>query len=202
MKAKIFVGERESGKTRTANMIAEYVGKEKTEIFFGRGLYNHPFVFSEIKEDTKLIIINDCPENFDYSRFFQVEDNGQNGGDLKFTITREIRGQKTQIIHVPYLIFTTNKLSKKWLEYGASFEGRFEIIQFPLSFSYEILHRTIFDISVNTPYSEKEIHEFMILTGLKIDDVKKVLNDFFIEKNITSLNDINKFIKAGYLKFN
>jgi len=133
MKAKIFVGGRESGKSRTANMIAEYVGIEKTAIFTGKQFNNNRWVFSEIKEDTQLIIIDDCPENFNYSRFFPVEDNRPYGGELKYKITREIPRQETQIIQVPYLIFTTNKLSKKWLEYGASFKGRFEIINFPLS---------------------------------------------------------------------
>jgi len=65
MKAKFFVGGRGSGKNRTANMIAEYVGREKTAILPGRGFNNHPFLFSKIKEDTQLIIIDDCPDDMD-----------------------------------------------------------------------------------------------------------------------------------------
>lgn len=154
MKAKIFVGGRGSGKNRTANMIAEYVGREKTAILPGRGFNDNCWIFSEIKEDTQLIIIDDCLDDFDYSRFFQVEDNRPYGGDLKFTITREIPAQKTQILHVPYLIFITTKLSPKLLEFGDSFDALFEIIRFPLSNTSTLLNQKYGKSNKNTDHGE------------------------------------------------
>ena len=43
------------------------------------------------------------------------------------------RKKYTKTIQVPYLIFTTNKLNPKWLESGASFHARFDVVEFPLS---------------------------------------------------------------------
>ena len=180
MKAKIFVGGRDSGKTRMANMIAEYIGKEKTAILPGREFNDNCWIFSEIKEDTQLIIIDDCLENFDYSRFFQVEDNRPCGGDLKFTITREIPGQKTQIIHVPYLIFITTKLSPKWLEIGASFDARFDIIRFPLSNTSTLLIQKDGKTSKNTDHGEIITKKHAYFTRLMYSIDKELsMNDGF-----------------------
>ncbi|NQU54360.1 MAG: hypothetical protein HQ522_17685 [Bacteroidetes bacterium] len=137
MKAKIFTGAQRTGKTRVANMISEYIGKDKTAFICARRLNGHlsnlPLLFSEIPSNTELLIIDDCPEDFDYSFFFPVEDNRPSGGDLKFTIMKKERGKYPQPIQIPQIIFTTEKLKSCWVESGASFLGRFDIVEFPLS---------------------------------------------------------------------
>lgn len=134
MKAQIFVGDARTGKTRVAQMISEYVGREKTfwiqanEI---RGKYGLKLSFSGIPATTELVIFDDCPKSFDYTKFFCVEDKRPYGGDLEFRFLVEERGKKKREILIPQIIFTTNELDEKWKAYW-SFNARFEIIQFPL----------------------------------------------------------------------
>lgn len=136
MKAKIYTGEPRSGKSRVATMISEHIGKEKTFWISARkirkDLSEIPFLFARISENTKLIIFDDCPPYFDYSFFFPVEDNQPYGGDLKFRITVEEPQKKRREILIPQLIFTTEKLDSKWTDFGASFNARFDIVEFPL----------------------------------------------------------------------
>ena len=136
MKAKIYVGAPRSGKSRVANMISEHIGKEKTFWLSARkmkrDLSDIPFLFAGIPDITELIVFDDCPENFDYSFFFPVEDDRSNGGDLKFRLIVNERMKNQREILIPQIIFTTEKLDSKWTEFGASFDARFDIIEFPL----------------------------------------------------------------------
>ena len=127
MKVKIFVGPECTGKTRVANIIAEYVGIKNTAIIQGaKTSFENPFVFSDIPDDIKLLIIDDCPLDFDYEAFFPMLYDGY---DYTFKIHKHKRGEFRKTILVPYLIFTTNELHEKWL-HQASFTERFEIVDF------------------------------------------------------------------------
>lgn len=134
MKAKIFVGDRATGKTRIAKMISEFFEPGKVAILDGRRFNsNHFFPLQKIPSDTKLLIIDDCPEDFDYEYFFPYNDNRFYEGDISFRITVERQGEEREIIEVPFLIFTTNKIKPKWKFYGASFSERFDVVYFPIS---------------------------------------------------------------------
>jgi hypothetical protein len=137
MKAKIFTGAPRTGKTRVANMISEHIGKEKTFWVTAKNIKGRvngrPFLFEGITDKTELIIFDDCPINFDFSCFFPVEDNTPYGGDLKFRLTVKEPKKKIREILIPQIIFTTEKLDPKWKDSGASFNGRFDIVEFPLS---------------------------------------------------------------------
>ena len=132
MKAKIFVGPPGSGKTRVAKMIAEHVGKEKV-FFMSASMRKTPFMFNGIHHNTELLIIDDCQFDFDYSLFSDVQDKRPYGGELKFKIWVEEPTKKPVELLIPQIIFITEKLNPKWLNFGASFDARFEIIEFPLN---------------------------------------------------------------------
>lgn len=57
----------------------------------------------------------------------------------------------------------------------------------------------IFNMSVMTPYTEQEIIEFMMLTGLDIMKTQNIINRFFT-CGISNLTDINILAKLGLLK--
>ncbi|MFA5158629.1 MAG: hypothetical protein WC451_05605 [Patescibacteria group bacterium] len=136
MKAKIYTGAPRSGKSRVANMISEHVGKEKTFWLCARKMKRDisdiTFLLAGIPDNTELIVFDDCPTHFDYSFFFPVEDSTHNGGDLKFRLIVEEPQKKRREILIPQIIFTTEKLDSKWTDFGASFNARFDIIEFPL----------------------------------------------------------------------
>jgi len=132
MKAKIFVGPPRSGKSRVAGMIADFVGNDKVVMIQGRGFrFDDPFLFQYINEKTELLIIDDCLDNFKYEDFYEYarfDDKGEINGFIFYC-----QGQRTPLhqITVKRIIFTTNKLKKKYLQ-DASFNRRFEVIDFPI----------------------------------------------------------------------
>ena len=132
MKAKIFVGPPSSGKTRVAKMIAEHVGEKKV-FFISASMRKTPFMFNAMHLDTKLLIIDDCQYNFDYSLFSDVQDKRPYGGELKFELWVEKPTHEPIELLIPQIIFITEKLNPKWLNFGASFDSRFEVVEFPLN---------------------------------------------------------------------
>lgn len=124
MKAKIFVGPHETGKKGWAQLRAKEVGFENTVVIDGRSFRdNDPFVYHRINENTKLVIINDCREDFNYQFLFPVI----NGTDFKFQVNRRLEYPKE--ITVPELIVTTEFFDIE-KSIGASFDHRFDIIVF------------------------------------------------------------------------
>lgn len=123
MKAKIFVGGDATGKTRVAKLIAEYVGINNTVFISGKDFSNKKNkkkVLQAIPSATKLIIVDDCPLNFDYDSFFIV--------DYPLNFFFEVRKYE---LPIPQIILTTEKVNSKW--FNQSFFARFEIVEFPLS---------------------------------------------------------------------
>lgn len=128
MKAKIFVGPAYSGKTRTAQMISEYIGKDKSVFISGRGLVNYsPFGLEAINSNTELLIIDDCPINFSFEKFYDVNIN-EKGEIIDYSISVNKRAFVPIIYKIPKIIFTTNFSPTNK---GESFNRRFEIIEFP-----------------------------------------------------------------------
>lgn len=113
MKAKIFVGEPRTGKTRTCDLLVKiensiYIlakglkAKDIIDIIHELQLLNKTLISA-----TELqIIIDDVPKDFDYSEFFQML------GVSSFK-----------------LIFTSNHLPEQIGE--ASFDVRFPVLMFP-----------------------------------------------------------------------
>ena len=58
----------------------------------------------------------------------------------------------------------------------------------------------IFKISTTTPYTTDEIVEFMSLTGLKIDETKKLMANFCY-CGISNLRDVITLVKMGYFHY-
>lgn len=134
MKAKIFVGPKNCGQLIVAHMISQYIGTDKTVIINAEIVkVDSQFIPYEIPENTQMFIFENLPLDFDFEKFFPCVDNRCTGGDLTFSIRIEKREKKTKIIQIPYLIFTTNQLDRKWHDYGVSFYGRFDIVTFPLA---------------------------------------------------------------------
>lgn len=138
MKAKLFVGPKNTGKTRVAKMIAEFIGKNNSAYYFDSDhVIRDPYAFSTLNSNTQLIIFDNLPLEFELEFFFPCEDNRITGGDITFSIRKHEYGHQPEIIQVPYLIFITNYLNPKWNQQPikCSFYSRFDIIQFPLSYS-------------------------------------------------------------------
>lgn len=136
MKAKIFVGPPESGKSRVARIIAEHVGKNKTVYLTSR--YWEPnyldslhFAFERVTETTELLIIDDCHEDFDFSKFLDGVVELPNN-DFGFNLLVHVRGKRQRIIAIPQLIFITYTLSEKWKE-SVAFMSYCDIVKFPLN---------------------------------------------------------------------
>ena len=135
MKAKLFVGQPRSGKTRTAMMISEFFNKENVSIVdgrkFDRYIISYPFLLSEVSDKTELLIIDDLHPDFDFSFFFPVKRENDDSGNFKFLITIERQGSSRIQLKIPYLIFTSNFLDPK-LGLSPVFSNRFDVIEFPL----------------------------------------------------------------------
>ena len=117
-------------------MICEHIGKEKTVYMATRnmrGIMSIKSPFERLFENVELLVIDDCQPNFDYSFFFNVEDNRQNGGDLQFKITVDFPKNKRKEILIKQIILITDKLNPKWKELASSFNSIFDIVEFPLS---------------------------------------------------------------------
>lgn len=133
MKAKIFIGPR-SGKTRVANLISEFVGKKNTAIISinKRNWKEDYFLFGSVPINTELLIVEDCPIDFDYSIFFSVLDKRPEG-EIEFLIKRQAQGEYPVILSIPKLILITEKLNPNFEFLDASFTEHFDIIEFPLN---------------------------------------------------------------------
>jgi len=58
------------------------------------------------------------------------------------------------------------------------------------------INKRIFDIMATTPYTAKEINDFMMLSGCNIDKTEKLMK-LFINAGINNLSDINTVVKLG-----
>ena len=61
-------------------------------------------------------------------------------------------------------------------------------------------HEIIFKLSVTTPYKSDDIIQFIMLTGLDINEAEKIITSL-CNCGISNLVDINNIIKLGYTNF-
>jgi hypothetical protein len=126
MKAKIFVGGKETGKSRVAKMISEFVGNDSTVFLTAyKRKQLGTFDFSSIEEKTNMLIIDDCPKDFDYSYFLTNDTD-------KIIIDVNKKCKKPEKIMIPYLILITNELNEEWT-YSLKFNRMFDVVRFPLN---------------------------------------------------------------------
>lgn len=121
MKAKIFVGDKCTGKSRTAELLIKQEpesvwvhGRRMTTVL--ETLDNAP-----INENTKLIIFDDLKKNFDYEWFCNYLGNDR----LILIINKDDKVFRCS----PNLIFITNHIPEQMGD--ASFDERFKVFRFP-----------------------------------------------------------------------
>lgn len=61
-------------------------------------------------------------------------------------------------------------------------------------------NQKIFELSKRTPYPVKDINNFMLLTGIDIDESTKILKTL-MRYGIPNLKAVNMLIKLGYCSF-
>lgn len=131
MKAKIFVGDVKTSKSRVANLIAEYIGSEQTMMINAKNKKEiSQTVLNGISENVKLLIIDDCHPNFRFEQFFPVKD--ERPGELSFEITQNRKGERLSFVYIPFIIFIMNAINYPGIK-SASFMARFDVLEFPLS---------------------------------------------------------------------
>jgi len=123
-KSKVFVGPRDSGKTKKAMEIYNQLNSERPKscVFLNgrnKNSFDNPFVFSECTEDTTTIIIDDVPKGFHWSLFASF-----------IILGVRVHRQCEKHIHIhPTFIFTTNH-KPHWVDNGESWMRRFEVEYF------------------------------------------------------------------------
>jgi hypothetical protein len=134
MKAKIFVGRSTSVKSIVARMIAEHVGKEKTVWIDGAGLGKRfgkkNFCFSEVHEKTKLIVFDNCPDDFDYEFLIYCSVFSKDYDHLGFQLRVDKMHEDVKDILIPQIILISGKLHTIFKE--PFFLRRAEVIKFPI----------------------------------------------------------------------
>lgn len=167
MKGKIFVGPGNTAE-KISKIIATSLAIEKTAVVNVRNvkdIFNEKFVFFNVPLDTELLIIEDCPHNFDYEFFFPVKDNTNEGGDLLFKIPVERRGYDPKIILIPFLIIITEYNPVHLLsEYRVSFTSRFEIIRFDYD-EFKILKMKNDKITICYAGFSEQVHGEVVTNG-------------------------------------
>lgn len=128
MKAKIFFGPGSSGKTRTAKLISEFIGTQKTTIIDG---YRFNYSIQQVPDNTELLIVDTLPNDFEFEQFYTtINDNGE----IKFCVKTAEKFQSPKILHIPYLILCANTIQHldRYRE-SQYFNDVFDIVEFPLS---------------------------------------------------------------------
>lgn len=125
MKAKVFVGPPESGKSRVAEIIKSVIGEDRSVTLY-RNFQRNRFKYYDVSNDTELIIIDDVEDDFDFERLF----NSVSNDGFKVTVDRPCVDSFE--VTVPNLIIITESISKELAD-SASFKARFDVIEFPLT---------------------------------------------------------------------
>jgi hypothetical protein len=132
MKAKIFVGPPNSGKSIVAEIIIDFVGRDKTYYKRGFSIHNDPFFFDGIKDETELIIIDDCKEEFPYHLFFNPKQKDLNS-EIVYPILVNKQCHWPRFYLVKNVILITNSLDSALITYKNLLKEYFDITHFPLS---------------------------------------------------------------------
>lgn len=139
MKGKIFIGPAKSGKSRVARMIMEHVGIEKTMLidatkYKDKNIDTLKFLLGRrAPENVQLIVFDECKKDFPFEYFYPVDHTPYSDTINHFWLLSEKQGEAIKTIKVPQLIFITDSPLNQKLYSGASFKGRFDVIEFPLN---------------------------------------------------------------------
>lgn len=132
MKAKIFVGPPSSGKIIVANMIEAFIGRDKTYYKRGFSIHFDSFFFDGITDETELIIIDDCKDDFPYHRFFTpIQKLSDSEITYPILVNKHCHWPRTYL--VKNVILITNSLDFALGIYKNLLEEHFDITHFPLS---------------------------------------------------------------------
>ena len=121
-KAFIFIGDRDSGKTKFAKLALRKFG-DKAVYLDGRSFNpSNSNFFNECTSETKLIIIDELKQDYLFHFLEYVS---------KSEITINKKGEKPYKVKIERFIFI---LDSEPIDFnnGASFTRRFEIIRFPI----------------------------------------------------------------------
>lgn len=129
MKAKVFVGPPESGKSRVAELIRD-MNPDKIFLIDGSLIRSNVpnFYFSSVPDDCETLIMDNVNmgKRFAFEVFYSFFENGQ------IEITVEKRGQYPYRLVLKNLIIITESIREDLLD-SASFRERFDVIEFPLT---------------------------------------------------------------------
>lgn len=172
MKAKLYIGKSETGEKGWARLRAKEVGMENTVIIDAREFSrNNPFVFHRINENTKLVIINDCPIDFNYQCLFS------NITPDTFTFYVNRRGENPKEITVPEVILTAESFDAE-KNIGASFEYRFDVRRYDLENGTEIsYHEMILEMEGYIEFLRNESIDKEFDSRRKIEFLLEFLNE-------------------------
>jgi hypothetical protein len=131
MKAKIFVGPPSSGKSIVAEMITDFIGSNKTYYKRAFSIENDPFFFAGINDETELIIIDDCKDEFPYHRFFTPIQK-LSDSEIFYPISVNKRCDWPRIYLVKNIILITNSLDYAFGTYKDLLKKHFDITHFPI----------------------------------------------------------------------
>lgn len=112
MKAKIFVGEECTGKTRTAMLIKQCLPQESVQVMDGEDMTNwkdgsfKKFIWRGLKPDTTTLIIENCPEKFQFDYFKpHLSEKGEVEYFLLPVEYKTKKGIEKHTLHIRNLIF-------------------------------------------------------------------------------------------------
>lgn len=122
-KGLIFIGEAETGKSRTANEIRKYYGDSAAYLDGRQFKPTNKFCFDELNEKTKIMIIDDF--NFKkYADYLYCFVTGNILVNRRYKMPFEIRLDKL-------IVIASSEVKKEQLPQAASFQRRFTIVEFP-----------------------------------------------------------------------
>lgn len=116
MKALIFVGPAETGKTRIASLIHAQQPNSVFILARGKRILSS-FAYDSVTPETKTLILDDVPKDFDYS-ILTATQKTEHPWSIKFLITVEKKRQKPFVVEIDNLIITTNGIDKKLFDRG------------------------------------------------------------------------------------
>lgn len=193
-KAIIFQGVERTGKTRLMKRIAKEFKNPKWLDYavFHRG--RSRFAFQGLEKNVDLVIIDDCPSNFNWEMFFDVLTNG---------VTVEKKGESPFEIK-PKFIFCTNYPVHF---YGDSFTRRFEVIEMGTQFRFYKFRAECFaDVIQFFNFSDLKLLEIKTTTMMDgitpIPDVEvefSIMSEKSIDEDILHLREILQDIEDGHV---
>ncbi|MBK5721325.1 ATP-binding protein [Dysgonomonas sp. Marseille-P4677] len=195
MKAKIFYGPARSGKTATANILHNFFGSNKA-IYYNGQKYNADALIEQlsydIKEETRLIIVDDVPEDFGYMAFAHWLPEGGT-----FIQNRKGQSKKPIVLNDIYFVFTTNC---KPNDNSRSFTERFEQIEFPSQYFFSAISKERKSESVITKEFTNWANNYFSTESPNTDcliPLKIAMNDFCYDSNCQwTTNKFSKALKA------